>query len=172
MRITGRSRGARLAGGLPLVPLMFWLLVPVVQLDHPLSTVILDRQGELLGATIAADGQWRTLDGGVGGTPIDAAVELWDGTLVDGPVELRQALLKYSPQFIRMFTEKLMTYALGRGVEYFDMPAVRSIVREAAQQDYRFSSIVLGIVASQAFQMRVKSESPDGETVALVSGDR
>jgi len=119
----------------------------------------------------AADGQWRTMDGGVGGIPIDAQVELWDGTRVNGPIELRQVLLGYSPQFMRMFTEKLMTYALGRGVEYFDMPLVRSIVDEAERQDYRFSSIVLGIVASPAFQMRVKSDSLDGEAVALVSGD-
>jgi hypothetical protein len=105
----------------------------------------------------SADGQWRTLDGGPGGTPIDAVAELWDGTSVGGPVELRQALLEYSQQFVRMFTEKLMTYALGRGVEYFDMPAIRSIVREAELDDYRFMSIVLGIVASPQFQMRMKS---------------
>ena len=118
----------------------------------------------------AADGQWRTVDRRAGGLPIVADVELWDGTRVNGPVELREMLLGYSPQFMRMFTEKLMTFALGRGVEYFDMPLVRSIVNESAQQDYRFSSIVLGIIMSPAFQMRVKAESPDSETVALVSG--
>jgi hypothetical protein len=117
------------------------------------------------------DGQWRTMDGGAGGTPIDAAAVLWDGTKVEGPLELRQALLEYSPQFVRMFTEKLMTYALGRGVEYFDMPVIRGIVREAELDDYRFRSIVLGIVASPPFQMRIKSEPPL-ESVARVPGDR
>ncbi len=109
----------------------------------------------------AGDGQWRTLDGGAGGTPIDASVELYDGTRVNGPIELREALLKYSPQFMRMVTEKLMTYGLGRGVEYFDMPTVRSIVREAEANGNRFSSIVLGIVMSDAFQMRTKA-APEG----------
>ena len=75
--------------------------------------------------------KWRTKQGGDGGIPIDASVELWDGTQVNGPVELRQALLRYSPQFVRMITEKLMTYALGRGVEYYDMPVIRSIVTDA-----------------------------------------
>ncbi len=65
-----------------------------------------------------ADGKWRTKQGGDGGTPIDAAVDLFDGQHVEGPAGLRQALLRYSPQFVRMFTEKMMTYALGRGVEY------------------------------------------------------
>jgi len=119
----------------------------------------------------SADGQWRTLDGGPGGTPIDAAAVLWDGTEVEGPVALREALLAYSPQFVRMFTEKLMTYALGRGVEHFDMPVVRAIVRGAEPNDYRFSSIVLGIVNSEPFRMRIKSEAPAGEVVAQLSGD-
>jgi hypothetical protein len=110
----------------------------------------------------AGDAKWRNLDGGAGGTPIDAAVELWDGTRVDGPVELREMLLGYSPQFMRMVTEKLMTYALGRGVEHFDMPALRAIVRAAEANDNRFSSIVLGIVKSDAFTMRTKSEPGDG----------
>jgi hypothetical protein len=117
----------------------------------------------------SADGQWRTMDGGPGGTPIDAVAELWDGTRVGGPVELRQALLEYSPQFVRMFTEKLMTYALGRGVEHFDMPAIRSIVHEAELDDYRFMPIVLGVVASPQFQMRIKS-APTAE-LAQLQGD-
>ena len=109
--------------------------------------------------TFAADGQWRTTDGGAGNQAIDATGVLWDGTPIDGPVALREALLRYSPQFARTFTEKLMTYALGRGVEYFDMPVVRAIVRDAEASDYRFSSIVLGIVTSEPFQMRIKSEA-------------
>jgi len=106
----------------------------------------------------SADGSWRTKDGGEGGVPIDASVELYDGQPVNGPVGLRQALMRYSPQFVRMVTEKLMTYGLGRGVEYYDMPVIRSIVRDAAKNNYRFSSIVLGIVKSAPFQMRIKVE--------------
>jgi len=110
----------------------------------------------------SADGSWRTKDGGDGGVPIDAAVELHDGQLVNGPAGLRQALLRYSPQFVRMVTEKLMTYGLGRGIEYYDMPVIRSIVRDASRNNYRFSSIVLGIVKSAPFQMRVKLEESAG----------
>ena len=109
-----------------------------------------------------ADAKWRTKDGGDGGTPIDAAGQLFDGTLINGPVGLRQALLRYSPQFVRMVTEKLMTYGLGRGVEYFDMPAIRSIVRDASAKNNRFSAIVLGIVKSAPFQMRTKVEERAG----------
>jgi hypothetical protein len=116
----------------------------------------------------AADGQWRTRDGGAGGAPIEAAVELWDGTKVDGAVELRNAVLRYSPQFMRMATEKLMTYALGRGVEYYDMPVIRAIVAEAERNDNRFSSLVLGIVTSAPFQMRTKSD--DQAVAAANSG--
>jgi hypothetical protein len=103
-----------------------------------------------------ADGKWRAKQGGEGGTPIDASVTLFDGQSVNGPAGLRQALLRYSPQFVRMFTEKMMTYALGRGVEYTDMPVLRGIVNDASKDDNRFSSIVLGIVRSPQFRMRVK----------------
>jgi len=103
-----------------------------------------------------ADGSWRTKQGGQGGVPIDASATIWDGTNVNGPTELRQALLKYSPQFVRTITEKLMTYALGRGVEYEDMPVVRSIVRDAHSDNDRFMAILLGIIKSDPFQMRVK----------------
>jgi hypothetical protein len=75
---------------------------------------------------------------------------------VNGPVELRQALMKYSPQFVRSITEKLMTFALGRGVEYQDMPVVRSIVRESDKDNDRFLAILMGIVRSDPFQMRTK----------------
>jgi hypothetical protein len=107
----------------------------------------------------STDGSWRTKDGGNGGVPIDAAVELFDGQPVNGVVGLRQALLRYSPQFVRVITEKLMTYGLGRGVEYYDMPVIRSIVRDAAKNNNKFSSIVLGIVKSAPFQMRVKLDA-------------
>jgi hypothetical protein len=101
-----------------------------------------------------AVGGWRTLDEGV---PIDATGVLPDGTKVDGVVTLRNALMKYSDQFVRVVTEKLMTYALGRGVEYEDMPMVRSIVGNAASNKYRFSSLVMGIVKSDPFQMNQKA---------------
>jgi mono/diheme cytochrome c family protein len=107
-----------------------------------------------------ADGKWRTKQGGEGGVPIDASVALYDGQKVVGPVGLRQWLLRYSPQFVAMFTEKMMTYALGRGVEYPDMPVIRSIVRDATKEYNRFSAVVMGIVKSPQFQMRVKDGSP------------
>jgi hypothetical protein len=105
-----------------------------------------------------ADAKWRAKQGGDGGVPIDASAELWDGTKVNGPVELRQALLRYAPQFVRMFTEKLMTYGLGRGVEYYDMPVIRSIVRDAEKNNDKFSSLLLGVIKSAPFQMRAKVE--------------
>ena len=104
-----------------------------------------------------ADGSWRSKQGGNGGTPIDTKVRLWDGQDADGPIGLRTALQRYSPQFARMFVEKLMTYAIGRGLEYQDMPAVRAIARDVARQDHRFSAIVLGVVRSAQFQMREKA---------------
>jgi len=103
-----------------------------------------------------ADASWRTKQGGEGGVPLDTASTLWDGTKVNGPVELRQALLRYSPQFVRMITEKLMTFALGRGVEYEDMPVIRSIVYQADKDNDRFFSILMGIIKSQPFQYRTK----------------
>ncbi len=111
----------------------------------------------------SADGSWRNKDGGDGGVPIDATVELYDGQQVQGPVGLRTALLRYSPQFVRMVTEKLMTYGLGRGVEYYDMPVIRQIVRDASKNNYKFSSIVSGIVKSAPFQMRMKVENAANE---------
>jgi hypothetical protein len=104
-------------------------------------------------------GAWRDRDRGdiqTLGPVIDATVELLDGTRVDGPVELRQAILQRPEVFVRTFTEKLMTFALGRGVRAEDMPAVRAVVRDAAEQGYSFTSIVVGIVNSTPFQMRIK----------------
>ena len=85
---------------------------------------------------------------------------LADGTKVDGPTALRKALLSRPQVFVGTMTEKMLTYALGRGVDYYDMPAVRKIVRDAAAHDYRFSTLVLGIVQSTPFQMR-RSEQPE-----------
>ena len=98
-----------------------------------------------------AIGQWRTSDAG---HAIDASGVLLDGTKVDGPRELREALVAQRPQFVKTVTDKLLTYALGRGLDYYDAPSVRAIDRAAAAADYRWSSIILGIVKSPAFQMR------------------
>jgi hypothetical protein len=101
-----------------------------------------------------AVGRWRTKDAA---GPIDATGDLSDGTHVDGIVQLRQALLKRPDVFVGTMTEKLLTYAIERGVEAPDMPTVRGIVRDATKQDYRFSALVLGVVKSPAFQMRLKA---------------
>jgi mono/diheme cytochrome c family protein len=85
-------------------------------------------------------------------TKIDTSGKLVDGTAVNGPSDLRAALLRHPEQFTQTFTEKLMTYALGRGVEYYDMPEVRKIVKDAGRNNYKFSSVVLGIVSAPAFQ--------------------
>jgi len=100
-------------------------------------------------------GTWRTKQMG---QVLDASGQLADGTKINGVVDLREALVRYSPQFVRTLTEKLMTYALGRGVEYEDMPVVRAIVRDAARSDYRFSSLLMGIVKSEPFQMNRKPD--------------
>jgi mono/diheme cytochrome c family protein len=100
-------------------------------------------------------GKWRTLDGK---TPIDATAQLVDGTTLDGPLALRRALLERSDVFATVATEKLLTYSVGRAVQSQDMPAVRAVVRDAARDKYRFSSLVLGIVKSTPFQMRTKAE--------------
>ena len=96
-------------------------------------------------------GQYRDADGGV---PVNAAGRLADGTALDGPASLRKALLDRRDAVASTATEKLLTYALGRRVEYFDMPAVRAIVRDAARNDYRFSSLITGIVKSTPFRMK------------------
>jgi len=95
-------------------------------------------------------GAWRIRDNGV---PVDASGELYDGTLMDGPIGLRTALLKHSDAVIMTFTESLLTYALGRRLEYYDMPTVRHIVRVAAENDNRMSSFIIGVVNSTPFQM-------------------
>ncbi len=97
-----------------------------------------------------ATGKWRIKDNG---QPIDSVGQLYDGTPMDGPVGLRSALMKHSDLVILSFTESLMTYALGRRVEYYDLPRVREIVREAKKSDYRLSSFILGVVNSPSFRM-------------------
>ncbi len=98
-----------------------------------------------------AVGAWRTHDSG---TPIDPTGQMRDGTPLDGVVALRRALLRDPSLFVGTLTEKLLTYALGRGLTYDDMPVVRATVRDAASADYRFSSLVIGIVKSAPFQFR------------------
>ena len=97
-------------------------------------------------------GRWRTTS--EAGTPIDAAGELADGTPVDGPASLRTALLRRPENFVTTVTEKLLTFGLGRGVEYYDAPAVRQIIRASADDDYRWSALIAGIARSVPFQMR------------------
>jgi hypothetical protein len=104
-----------------------------------------------------AIGGWRTTSG-FDDTPIDASGQLPDGTKIDGPAELRKVLASKQTQFVTTVTEKLLTYALGRGVEYYDQPAIRRIVREAAASDYRWSSLILGITNSTPFQRRRSRE--------------
>ncbi len=108
-------------------------------------------------------GLWRTMDKTASindeglrvrspGVAIDTKTQLFDGTALDGPATLREAVLKHSDAVIQNLTEKLMAYALGRKIEYYDMPTIRSITRSAAKNGNRFSSLVLGIVKSDAFQ--------------------
>jgi hypothetical protein len=99
-------------------------------------------------------GRRRSADAGVA---VDASGQLVDGTQLDGAASLRRALLSRSDVFVRTMTEKLMTYGTGRALKYTDMPAVRAIVRDAARNDNRFSSLVVGIVKSDTFQMREKT---------------
>ena len=101
-------------------------------------------------------GEWRETDGP---TKIDSTGQLADGTPVSGPGDLRRAVLSRSDAFMTTATEKLFTYALGRPVHYYDMPTVRTIARRAAANDNRFSSLVLGIIESDAFQKRIKASA-------------
>ncbi len=110
-----------------------------------------------------AIGRWRTADDGV---RIDPSGTLFTGAKIDGAVALRNMLTSRPETFVGVMTEKLLTYALGRGVAYYDMPTVRKIVRDAGS-DYRFSSLVMGIVNSTPFEMKVKKSQPGNTTVAF-----
>lgn len=121
-------------------------------------------------------GQWRDKDIDAD-TPIDAKGKLADGTPINGINDLRNYLVGHAPQFVQTFTENLMSYGLGRGLAYYDMPTVRAIVRDTAKDHYRFSSIVLAIVNSPAFRqdqipLKVPGETPASttHTVARLSG--
>ncbi|HTR39164.1 MAG TPA: DUF1592 domain-containing protein [Bryobacteraceae bacterium] len=111
-----------------------------------------------------AVGAWRTVS--ESGDPIDASGVLADGTKIDGPASLREALLSRPNVFVGTLTEKLMTYALGRGLEYYDMPAVRAVVHRAEKNNYKFSLLILGIVNSVPFEMR---RSQPGESAAAAN---
>jgi hypothetical protein len=97
-----------------------------------------------------AVGKWRTEDGG---NPIDSKDVMYDGTPVDGPGDVRTFLLKYQDQYLRNVTQNLMTYALGRGMEYDDMPAVRRVLHTAADDEYRLKALIEAIVMSDVFRM-------------------
>jgi Protein of unknown function (DUF1585) len=111
-------------------------------------------------------GRWRDADNTPAVTwvrseataPIDASGVLPDGSKFNGPAELRQALLSDPSRFTTTITTKLMTYALGRGLEYYDMPAVRAIVHDASANNYRFQTLIMDVAESQPFQMRRSPE--------------
>jgi hypothetical protein len=106
-------------------------------------------------------GAWRDIDRDAGSL-IDASGMLASGKHIGGPAELNTALLGKPDQFVQALTEKLMVFGLGRGLRYQDMPAVRDIVRNASKDDYRFESLIRGIVASPAFQMKqIPAAAPD-----------
>jgi hypothetical protein len=113
-------------------------------------------------------GLWRTQDEG---QPIDSAAQVFDGTKISGPSALRQWLLGYSDQFVEVVAEKLLTYALGRGVEYQDMPLVRAIARDAGRNNNRFSALILAVVKSKPFQMNMKMPEPVQRTVSTIDRD-
>jgi len=105
-------------------------------------------------------GRWRTSDAGLA---IDASGQLVDGTPVNGVESLRAALMQYPDAFAQTLTEKLLMYAVGRTAHHYDMPVVRAIARDAARDNHRFSSVVMGIVTSQPFQMRVRKASEESQ---------
>jgi len=111
-------------------------------------------------------GAWRVKEPG---GAIDPAGKLADGSDVDGPVALRAAIMRHPDQFVRTLTEKLMTYGLGRGLEYYDLPVVRTVARDAARKDYRFSAIVAGIVSSPPFRQKAPQAGGAGLVAAAVS---
>ena len=171
---TGRRRGRRVSTSLseinviPLVDVMLVLLIifmvaaPMMQKGVEVNLPVSRRADKLTNAqplyvtvpvSYRKDQRVFIDDEGI---PIDASGVLVDGTKMNGIVDLRDALVRYSGQFARNVTERLMTYAIGRGPEYHDMPMIRSIVRDAAARNYRFSSIVLGIVKSPQFQTNMK----------------
>jgi hypothetical protein len=122
-----------------------------------------------------AVGAYRERDGqslSSAGTLIDASGQLMDGTKVDGVATLRTALMRDPEIFVGALTEKLLTYAMGRGVAYYDMPTVRAIVRDARRTNYSFSSLISGVVNSAPFQMRMKSTESERPELESTSAGR
>jgi hypothetical protein len=115
-----------------------------------------------------AVGRWRTEEPG---GAVDASGQLADGTPVDGPVPLREALVARREQFVGVVVEKLLTYALGRGLDYADMPTVRGIVRRAERDDYRFSALIMGVVESALFRMRMVQPDDRTDLAAIARQD-
>jgi hypothetical protein len=113
-------------------------------------------------------GRWRDSDNG---HALNTRTSLVDGTAIDGPVALRNALLARGDTLVTTLTEKLLTYALGRGVEAHDMPAVRAIVRNAAGNGYRFSDIVLGIAKSAPFRMNTATAVAEIAALEIPAND-
>lgn len=113
-----------------------------------------------------AVGQWRDTDEGA---KIDPSGMLFDGTKARKPADLRKMLTARPEVFLSVFTQKLMTYALGRGVEYYDMPTIRAILRDASKNDYKFSSILMGVIKSTPFQMKVKRAAGNVVAANVVS---
>jgi hypothetical protein len=118
----------------------------------------------------SATGQWRDFDSQAE-EPIDTTTTLPGGQAVNGPIELREALLRRPDQFVQALTSKLMMYALGRELEYFDMPQVRAVVRAAERDDYRFGAVVAGIVLSDAFRMQALPHAMTDDVTARTTND-
>jgi hypothetical protein len=114
-----------------------------------------------------AVGQFRTSDRQAGNTPLDVSTVLPSGVAINGPVELRDQLTAIPAKFAQTFTEKLMMYSVNRELEYFDMPQIRAVVRNAAKQNYTLSSIVLGIVHSDAFRKQGAVAAPKPATAKV-----
>ncbi len=109
-----------------------------------------------------AIGKWRDTSEG---PPVNAVTALWDGTPLHGAADLRKALLARSPEFVEAVAEKLLAYGLGRKVEYADMPAVRSVVRDARARNYKLKDLIKGAALSPAFRQRVKQPTPRDQLV-------
>jgi hypothetical protein len=116
-----------------------------------------------------AIGQWRTTDRQANNAKIDASTVLPNGIPLNGPLELRDQLASHPAMFTQAMTEKLMMYAVNRELEYFDMPQVRAVVRSAAKDNYKFSSIVLGIVNSDAFRKQGPAAATSGPVPKIIS---
>ena len=114
-------------------------------------------------------GAWRIKDNEV---PVDVAGDLYDGTRMEGAAGLRQALIKHQDLFYTSFTERMLTYALGRRLDYTDMPLVRSIIREAGKKDNKLSAYVLGVVNSPAFKMGIADTGKTERRATDVAGQQ